>query len=193
MLYTALIHPITSWNLDIPVKCRCSRSTGITGKKIQVQTSVYLEWQVLFSKLQMPLLGLTWKNRLCFWRNISSIYTRSSNKSTSVLWTYQTRRGVCCPGCRRCSDRCSSCPYSVGFQWYISLDAWRTQLQLSYGPAPQNSDSAVNILLDVVQDQSGKTYKMDHYATRYPTNVVDVANFLVRLTGNLLYSYFAAQ
>ena len=24
---------------------------------------------------------------------------------------------------------------------------------------------------------------MDHYATRYPTNVVDVANFLVRLTG----------
>jgi len=24
---------------------------------------------------------------------------------------------------------------------------------------------------------------MDHYATRYPTNVVDIANFLVRLTG----------
>jgi len=51
-----------------------------------------------------------------------------------------------------------------------------------YGPAPQNSDSAINILLDVVQDQSGKTYKMDHYATRYPTNVVDIANFLVRLS-----------
>ncbi|KAF8652386.1 hypothetical protein AX16_004414 [Volvariella volvacea WC 439] len=51
-----------------------------------------------------------------------------------------------------------------------------------YGPAPKNSDTAVNILLDVVQDQSGKTYKMDHYATRYPTNVVDIANFLVRLT-----------
>lgn len=51
-----------------------------------------------------------------------------------------------------------------------------------YGPAPKNSDSAVNILLDVVQDQSGKTYKMDHYATRYPTNVVDIANFLVRLS-----------
>ena len=28
---------------------------------------------------------------------------------------------------------------------------------------------------------------MDHYATRYPTNVVDVANFLVRLTGNLSF------
>jgi S-adenosylmethionine synthetase len=53
-----------------------------------------------------------------------------------------------------------------------------------YGPAPQNSDSAINILLDVVQDQSGKTYKMDHYATRYPTNVVDIAGFLVRLTGD---------
>ncbi|KAF4618725.1 hypothetical protein D9613_010169 [Agrocybe pediades] len=51
-----------------------------------------------------------------------------------------------------------------------------------YGPAPKNSDSAINILLDVVQDQSGKTYKMDHYATRYPTNVVDIANFLVHLT-----------
>ncbi|TFK49153.1 NAD(P)-binding protein [Heliocybe sulcata] len=52
-----------------------------------------------------------------------------------------------------------------------------------YGPAPKNTDSAVNILLDVVQDQSGKKYKMDHYATRYPTNVVDIADFLVRLTG----------
>ncbi|KAG6918388.1 hypothetical protein DXG01_014789 [Tephrocybe rancida] len=52
-----------------------------------------------------------------------------------------------------------------------------------YGPAPKNSDSAINILLDVVQDQSGKTYKMDHYATRYPTNVIDIARFLVRLSG----------
>ncbi|TFK38122.1 hypothetical protein BDQ12DRAFT_684002 [Crucibulum laeve] len=51
-----------------------------------------------------------------------------------------------------------------------------------YGPAPKNSDSAINILLDVVQDQSGKKYNMDHYATRYPTNVVDIADFLVRLT-----------
>ncbi|KAI0370538.1 NAD-P-binding protein [Pilatotrama ljubarskyi] len=51
-----------------------------------------------------------------------------------------------------------------------------------YGPAPKNSDSAVNILLDVVSDQSGKQYKMDHYATRYPTNVLDIADFLVRLS-----------
>ncbi|KAF9807156.1 hypothetical protein IEO21_08356 [Rhodonia placenta] len=51
-----------------------------------------------------------------------------------------------------------------------------------YGPAPKNSDSAVNILLDVVTDQSGKQYKMDHYATRYPTNVLDIADFLVRLS-----------
>ena len=35
----------------------------------------------------------------------------------------------------------------------------------------------------MIQDQSGKIYKMDHYQTRYPTNVVDIANFLVRLTG----------
>jgi len=51
-----------------------------------------------------------------------------------------------------------------------------------YGPAPKNSDSAINILLDVVQDRSGKKYNMDHYATRYPTNTIDIANFLVRLT-----------
>lgn len=51
-----------------------------------------------------------------------------------------------------------------------------------YGPAPKNSDSAVNILLDVVKDQSGKSYNMDHYATRYPTNVIDIANFLARLS-----------
>ncbi|PFH49932.1 hypothetical protein AMATHDRAFT_62246 [Amanita thiersii Skay4041] len=51
-----------------------------------------------------------------------------------------------------------------------------------YGPAPKNSDSAVNVLLDAVLDQSGKFYKMDHYATRYPTNVLDIANFLVRLS-----------
>ncbi|KZT03733.1 NAD(P)-binding protein [Laetiporus sulphureus 93-53] len=51
-----------------------------------------------------------------------------------------------------------------------------------YGPAPKNADSAVNILLDVVTDQSGKQYKMDHYATRYPTNVLDIADFLVRLS-----------
>ncbi|CCL99566.1 uncharacterized protein FIBRA_01584 [Fibroporia radiculosa] len=50
-----------------------------------------------------------------------------------------------------------------------------------YGPAPHNTDSAVNVLLDVVTDQSGKQYKMDHYATRYPTNVVDIADFLARL------------
>ncbi|KAI9458656.1 NAD-P-binding protein [Lactarius psammicola] len=50
-----------------------------------------------------------------------------------------------------------------------------------YGPAPSNADSAVNILLDVVRDQSGKQYKMDHYQTRFPTNVLDIASFLVRL------------
>jgi len=50
-----------------------------------------------------------------------------------------------------------------------------------YGPVRIPSDTAINILLDVVRDQSGKQYKMDHLATRYPTNVLDVADFLVRL------------
>ncbi len=50
-----------------------------------------------------------------------------------------------------------------------------TYFEPRYGPAPKNSDTAINVLLDVVQDQSGKTYKMDHYATRYPTNVEDIS------------------
>lgn len=54
-------------------------------------------------------------------------------------------------------------------------------LPIRYGPAPKNSDTAINVLLDVVQDQSGKAYKMDHYATRYPTNILDIASFLHRL------------
>ena len=52
----------------------------------------------------------------------------------------------------------------------------------------RNSDTAINILVDVVRDQSGKQYKMDHYATRYPTNVLDIAKFLVRLAGASLDS-----
>ncbi|EPS95126.1 NAD-binding protein [Fomitopsis schrenkii] len=51
-----------------------------------------------------------------------------------------------------------------------------------YGPAPRNADTAVNVLLDVVADQSEKQYKMDHFATRYPTCVVDIADFLIRLS-----------
>ncbi|KAI0266065.1 hypothetical protein BC834DRAFT_139691 [Gloeopeniophorella convolvens] len=50
-----------------------------------------------------------------------------------------------------------------------------------YGPAPANADSAINVLLDVVRDQSGAQYRMDHYQTRYPTNTLDIARFLVRL------------
>ena len=52
-----------------------------------------------------------------------------------------------------------------------------------YGPAPKNFDSAVNILVDVVKDQSGKQYKMDHYAVRYPTNVLDIGKFLEKISG----------
>ncbi|KAF9027956.1 NAD(P)-binding protein [Hymenopellis radicata] len=73
----------------------------------------------------------------------------------------------------------------AGEEAVLSVDGAKVvvlRVPVLYGPAPKNSDSAVNILLDVVQDQSGKTYNMDHFATRYPTNVIDIANFLVRLT-----------
>jgi len=55
------------------------------------------------------------------------------------------------------------------------------RIPILYGPASSNAESAVNILLDIVRDQSGKKYTMDHYQTRFPTNVLDIASFLVRL------------
>jgi hypothetical protein len=59
----------------------------------------------------------------------------------------------------------------------------RSRSIFSYGPAPKNEDTAINILVDVVKDQTGKEYKMDHYATRYPTNVIDIGEFLVKISG----------
>jgi len=50
-----------------------------------------------------------------------------------------------------------------------------------YGPVKTPSDSAINILEEIVRDQSGKVYKMDDWQVRYPTNVLDVAAFLRRL------------
>jgi len=51
-----------------------------------------------------------------------------------------------------------------------------------YGPCPKPSDTAINILEEIVRDQTGKNYTMDHYGTRYPTNVLDIASFLIRLS-----------
>ncbi|KAH9171349.1 NAD-P-binding protein [Lactarius sanguifluus] len=48
-------------------------------------------------------------------------------------------------------------------------------------PLRRTQIQQVNVLLDVVRDQSGKKYNMDHYQTRFPTNVLDIASFLVRL------------
>ncbi|KZT60889.1 NAD dependent epimerase/dehydratase [Calocera cornea HHB12733] len=50
-----------------------------------------------------------------------------------------------------------------------------------YGPVKTPSDSAINVLEEVVRDQSGRVYGMDDWQVRYPTNVLDVAAFLVRL------------
>ncbi|KDQ13344.1 hypothetical protein BOTBODRAFT_146221 [Botryobasidium botryosum FD-172 SS1] len=48
-----------------------------------------------------------------------------------------------------------------------------------YGPTRENADTAINVLIDVVQ--SSKAAKMDNYAIRYPTNVLDIADFIVKL------------
>lgn len=46
-----------------------------------------------------------------------------------------------------------------------------------YGPVTQNSESAINILIDVVRAR--KEVKMDDWSTRYPTHVQDVARVLL--------------
>ena len=46
-----------------------------------------------------------------------------------------------------------------------------------YGPVEQNSESAVNILIDVVKAR--KTVKMDDWSPRFPTNVQDIARVLL--------------
>ena len=46
-----------------------------------------------------------------------------------------------------------------------------------YGPVEQNSESAVNILIDVVKAR--KTVRMDDWSPRYPTNVQDIARVLL--------------
>ncbi|KAL7414144.1 hypothetical protein BDY24DRAFT_414825 [Mrakia frigida] len=56
------------------------------------------------------------------------------------------------------------------------------RVPLLYGPTEYNTEGPVNFLLDVVMDRSsGKTYQMDTYQTRYPTNVHDVARTLLQI------------
>ncbi|BGP16101.1 hypothetical protein JCM10213_007520 [Rhodosporidiobolus nylandii] len=73
-----------------------------------------------------------------------------------------------------------------------------------YGEAESNSESAINTLLDATRNAaSGKPVKMDKekkkWATRYPTNVTDIARVLVDLSEKSLSTsipsilHFSAQ
>ncbi|GAA5858796.1 hypothetical protein JCM5353_000209 [Sporobolomyces roseus] len=52
-----------------------------------------------------------------------------------------------------------------------------------YGASPENSESAINVLLDAVRRSADKktTTMMDDWATRFPTNTADVARVLIDL------------
>ncbi|GAA5851234.1 hypothetical protein JCM8547_004176 [Rhodosporidiobolus lusitaniae] len=69
-----------------------------------------------------------------------------------------------------------------------------------YGEAESNGESAINVLLDATrQATEGKQVKMDDWATRYPTNVADIARVLVELSDKSLITeipailHFSAQ
>ncbi|CAM0138405.1 hypothetical protein VKS41_002956 [Umbelopsis sp. WA50703] len=63
----------------------------------------------------------------------------------------------------------------------VNPDAVILRVPILYGKTEYNGESAVNILVDSVLDQS-KSAKMDNVAVRYPTNVEDVARVLADLT-----------
>ncbi|KAG2182520.1 hypothetical protein INT43_007451 [Umbelopsis isabellina] len=63
----------------------------------------------------------------------------------------------------------------------VNQDAIIVRLPILYGNTEFNGESAVNLLVDSVLDQS-KPAKMDNVAIRYPTNVEDVARVLADLT-----------
>ncbi|KAH8664272.1 hypothetical protein BX600DRAFT_296568 [Xylariales sp. PMI_506] len=59
-----------------------------------------------------------------------------------------------------------------------------------YGDAEMPSESAVNVLMDVVwKAQEGAKIKMDHWALRYPTNTEDVG----RVCQDIVVKYLAAE
>ncbi len=52
------------------------------------------------------------------------------------------------------------------------------RIPLLYGQVEYNAETAVNIFVDILEDQSGKEYTMDHFAVRFPTCVEDVARVI---------------
>lgn len=122
--------------------------------------------------------------RLRLWWHKSAVFPWLKTESAAALWSDEARRrdSITKLGDTKIFDPSSSRPVSCHRYLHLRLPILIFPSWNRYGPAPKNSDSAVNILIDVVQDQSGKTYKMDHYATRYPTNVLDIADFLLRLS-----------
>ncbi|KAH8908398.1 NAD(P)-binding protein [Coniochaeta sp. PMI_546] len=60
-----------------------------------------------------------------------------------------------------------------------------------YGPAEMPSESAVNVLMDVVwkAQEDGAKIKMDHWALRYPTNTEDIG----RVCHDIAVHYLAAD
>lgn len=62
-------------------------------------------------------------------------------------------------------------------------------LAVGYGPALNNADTALNKLIDVARDQSGKKYMIEHYATRIPPMPLISSHFWSYLQVSLYISY----
>ncbi|KAI8923583.1 dTDP-4-dehydrorhamnose reductase [Entophlyctis helioformis] len=63
----------------------------------------------------------------------------------------------------------------------VSRTATILRVPVLYGSVTTASESAVNVLLDVIR--AGKRADMDHHQSRFPTNVSDVARAIVGLAG----------
>jgi hypothetical protein len=94
-----------------------------------------------------------------------------------------------CPSFERRQGQCSSNVRSESSELtYLS----------NYGSPPENSDSAASngsaspSILSM-SDKSAKTDKMDDYAQRYPTNVLDIALFQVHHVYRHLFFSWAIE
>ncbi|KAI8822412.1 uncharacterized protein EV422DRAFT_523923 [Fimicolochytrium jonesii] len=60
------------------------------------------------------------------------------------------------------------------------------RVPILYGPTEYDSESAVNILLEIIKN-TAKTVDMDDFQARYPTNVEDIAKVLRQMTERAVF------
>ena len=135
-------------------ECRRPRTSGLVVRKAWLYAGVYIHRRVLYIS-SLPYFTQTRTDYV--FDGTSPPYSPSSPTNPLQLYGQTKRDGeLAIQGVEGAKSVILRVPIL-----YASLILIRAIPQCPitrYGPAPKNSDSAINILLDVVSDQSGKTY-----------------------------------